>query len=350
MVDLSPRWRNILKTGFILLSLGLVGLGMYALKDSLKGVSLSGLKSLWARLPVEFWGIWIGLNLAVILVWAWRWSVILQPLGIQASLKNRVFARLAGFGWSYFTPGPQVGGEPVQVYLISRYARVPVPLAATSVYLERVVDGLTNFAVLLLGVMTMLFLDVEWMGGIRWFGVVTGGLLIIPALHLMLLKKGRLPLTAAVMAFSGRWGTFGKKVLLQVSLAESYLSNFAQQYFFALVKAFLLSIFVWLLTVLEFSWLLSGLSESLSPLQVLRFLVLARLSFLLPIPAATGVFESAMVFAAVSLGLPPLSGIALGLTIRLRDVLLALIGVFISGGSAMTRRFDSQDLKREVVE
>ncbi|MEJ5313607.1 MULTISPECIES: lysylphosphatidylglycerol synthase transmembrane domain-containing protein [Anaerolinea] len=346
VVNLSPRWRTFLKAGLILISLMLVGVGFFALSESLEDITLSGLTGLWLRQPVRFWLIWAGLNLLVILFWAWRWGVILQALGLPVSLKKRVFARLAGFGWSYFTPGPQIGGEPVQVYLVARDAQLPLSSVMTSVYLDRLIDGLTNFAVLAAGVLMILFLDMEWAGGIRWLSLSTGLVLIVPVAHFLLLMRGETPLTRVLLKIRSTGNPFWIAVSHQVILMESHLGDFAQQHTLTLIKAFLISVLSWLVSIGEFAWLLSGLSDPLSLLHMLRFLILARFSFLLPVPAAVGIFESAMVFAAVSLGLSPVIGVALGLTIRIRDVLLGLIGVLISGSGSIRSLFH---FKREVA-
>ncbi len=339
MADLSPRWRIFLKVGLILISLTLVGVGIFALRESLKDISLAGLITLWVRQPLQFWLVWAGLNLLVLLFWAWRWGVILQALGLKISLKKRLFARLAGFGWSYFTPGPQIGGEPVQVYLITRNTQIPLSNVMSSVYLDRLVDGLTNFAVLTAGVLMILFLDMEWARGIRWLGLTTGLVLIIPSVHFLLLMRGKTPLTRVVRKIRLKEIPVWNAVSQQVVLMESHLSVFARQHTLALAKAFFISAFSWLISMGEFFWLLSGFSEPLSLLHMLRFLILARFSFLLPVPAAVGIFESAMVFAAVSLGLSPMTGVALGLTIRVRDVLLGLMGVLISGSGSLQTLF-----------
>ena len=55
------------------------------------------------------------LNGLVLLSFSGRWWIILRSQGHRIPYLRLVGYRLAAFGVTYFTPGPQFGGEPVQV-------------------------------------------------------------------------------------------------------------------------------------------------------------------------------------------------------------------------------------------
>ena len=71
------------------------------------------LKEVWASLgslnPQAIFAL-AGLNAAILVLFASRWWLILRFLGYSRPYLSLVSYRLAAFGVSYFTPGPQLGG------------------------------------------------------------------------------------------------------------------------------------------------------------------------------------------------------------------------------------------------
>ena len=65
-------------------------------------------------------GVLLVLNVLVLVSMTARWWVILRSENPNIPFLQLVRYRLAVFGLSYFTPGPQVGGEPLQVIYLQR--------------------------------------------------------------------------------------------------------------------------------------------------------------------------------------------------------------------------------------
>ena len=63
-------------------------------------------------------------NVLVSLTLSGRWWLILRAQGHPISYLAVAGYRLAAFGVSYFTPGPQFGGEFLQVHLVQRRHQV----------------------------------------------------------------------------------------------------------------------------------------------------------------------------------------------------------------------------------
>jgi hypothetical protein len=79
-------------------------------------------------------------------------------------------------------------------------------------------------------------------------------------------------------------------------------------------------------------WLMTWmLGLGLSPVEAISALVAARVAILLPIPGGLGALEASQAFAMSSLGFGPAAGISMVVLIRSRDLLLALVGVWIGG-------------------
>ena len=64
--------------------------------------------------------------------------------------------RQAGALISFVTPGPQFGGEPLQVLWLWRRYRIPGPTALLAVGLDRFFELFVNFSVLLVAVLLLL--------------------------------------------------------------------------------------------------------------------------------------------------------------------------------------------------
>ena len=86
----------------------------------------------------------VSLNALALLVFGLKWWIVLRGLGQKIGLFETSLYRLAGFGFAYFTPGPRVGGEPVQVILAERRSGVPRDAAIASVALDRMLDASMN--------------------------------------------------------------------------------------------------------------------------------------------------------------------------------------------------------------
>ena len=300
--------------------------------------------SLRALEPAEIWGTLrhlgaqailalVLLNLGILVLFASRWWLILHALGYRRPYLSLAGYRLAGFGITYFTPGTQVGGEPLQVYLLQRREKVPAEAAIASVGLDKLLELLSNFTFLLVGVITVL---ASGLGQ----GTIGSGLVALPALLLALpfaylaaLWLGRRPASALARWLSARSpGSLRLARIARVAPAsEDNVARFFHQHPGHLLLALLASLLIWLAMILEFSLTLRFLGLRLSLAQVLLALTAARLAFLLPVPAGLGSLEAGQVLAMGLLGVNPAVGISLSLIIRARDILFGGVGLWLGG-------------------
>lgn len=286
------------------------------------GKALSGLK------PVAI-GLLILLNAGVLALFALRWWIILRAFGARVKWSNILAYRLAGFGVSYFTPGPQFGGEPLQVMLLHRRDGVSTHNAVSSVFFDKLLELLANFTFLVIGLATAL------MGGLLGGGIPTWGwatlaaLFLFPALHLLALARGKTPLTAAVRRL--RRGRTGRLETAEAHAlhGETQIAEFLRTRPRALWAVLAVSSLVWLVSVAEFTLLLRFLGLEVSIPTAVAILTAVRIAFLLPSPAGLGTLEAALVLASRAAGFDPASGAAAGLVIRARDFTLGAVGIWL---------------------
>lgn len=274
-----------------------------------------------------------GVNALIFLLISSRWWLILRGLGQTLPLVRLIGYRLAGFGVTYFTPGPQLGGEPLQVYLLSRREGIPAATAAASVAVDKLLELIFNFSFLLLGVFVILNSGpTQGLGG-QVLLIPLVGLLILPAGYLLALHQRRSPVAGFLAWLSRRFPAtyFWKSCALGARSTEQQVTWFSRDQQGTLYLAAGLSGFIWVLMVVEFALMLRFLGADLNLPAVLTALIAARLAFLLPFPAGLGSLEAGQVLAMSSLGLNPALGLRLALLIRARDVFLGGLGLWLGG-------------------
>ena len=108
------------------------------------------------NLQFSQWLGWIALNLFVIALLVGRWLVLTRAMALPCRFLQLLRVRQAGQVISFVTPGPQFGGEPLQVYWLWRRYSVPGHAAFLTVGFDRFYELWINIAVLLLAVLTLL--------------------------------------------------------------------------------------------------------------------------------------------------------------------------------------------------
>lgn len=288
---------------------------------------------------LKWWqiGVLVLLNSLVLLLLTGRWWLILCGLGHKLPFGSTFGYRLAAFGVSYLTPGPQFGGEVVQVALVERRQGVSRRTAVSSVALDKTLELLVNFSFLAFGISLVLqssFLDKR----VGWQSILFACLLLsFPILYLLALWRGRQPIAGlmclASSLFNGRlaWKQTFSSAIRAMAASEEQAGQFCHHAPRFLWAAFFVSVGGWLVLVLEFGVMLTFLGAAITLGEAIMVLTAVRFAFLLPLPGGLGSVEAAMVLALTQLGFNPAVGLGASLLIRGRDVLLALAGLrFIS--------------------
>ncbi|MFN2152323.1 MAG: lysylphosphatidylglycerol synthase transmembrane domain-containing protein [Anaerolineales bacterium] len=269
--------------------------------------------------------IWLFVNLVLVMMITGRWWLILVTLGNRLPFLALVRYRLASFAISYFTPGPQFGGEPVQVLALQQRHAIPGTTGTASVGLDRLLELIANFSFLVFGIAIALsgtWLPSQW----RNTGLIFAlGLLALPLAYLILMLTGKQPLNSLIkilpIKIARNW------VSSALGKVENEMSAFCVEHPAAVLMITLLSLSVWVGMVFEY-WLLGqffGLQLSLA--QAVSALTSARLAILTPLPGGLGALEASQVLAFQMLGFEPAFGISISLLIRLRDLLFGVIGL-----------------------
>lgn len=300
---------------------------------SLKDVSLSEISKNLRQIGLPAILILIGVNVFIFILFSFRWWMIIRAQGWGVSLLSVIGYRLAGFGITYFTPGPQFGGEPAQVYLLKVKEGIPVSPAATSVAVDKLLELLANFSFLLVGVSVILLSGV--LNSANSLPLILFPILLLSfsVIYLLALRTGHLPV-AYLLGKTSKFNSMGSKHLgriNKISEIESQVAIFCQQNVIVLLAGAMLSFVIWVLMVFEFGLMMNYLGVQFNLVQILIALTAARIAFLLPLPAGLGTLEAGQVMAMGLIGVNPVIGISLSLLIRTRDILFGSAGLWVGG-------------------
>ena len=302
--------------------------GLLLLAWALRQVSWPALWQALKQLTLPELGLLAALNLIILAALTARWRAFVVTLPTSIPFTTLFQTRLAAFALSYFTPGPQFGGEPLQVIALHQRG-VPTSAATATVALDKLVELITNFTVLALGVVAV------WMVGLGsahsrlGASAAAAGLFLLPLAYFVSLHRGRLPFAALFRWLAARRPTGAlRRGLGMLAESEALAGELARTQPWVVRRALLWAGAAWALMLLEF-WLSARFfGASLSLVETLAALAAARFAFLLPMPGGLGALASSQVLVFSALGHDPNVALALVFYIRARDLLIGGLGAF----------------------
>lgn len=296
---------------------------------TLRQLPLSDIGASLSALSVFDVALWLLLNAAVMTLSTARWQAFAGMLGNRVALRPLLLIRMAGQTVSFLTPGPQFGGEPLQIYWLWKRHAVPVHRAVLSLGLDRFFELWVNFSVLLGGVALLLF--TQLVPAQEWQGTLSILILLVLALPLLGLLVLRQPAWIAerLGRLTRRWQAHPRLQQIDThwqALRED-LQRVARDERPTLIAGLVLSLLGWVFILGELRALLWFLNVPVETGDFVLLFVAIRLAMLLPLPGGIGTIEAAVLWSFALLGFT--AGDALGLIalMRLRDVAILLFGL-----------------------
>ncbi|MGZ0079489.1 lysylphosphatidylglycerol synthase transmembrane domain-containing protein [Methylomonas sp. YC3] len=282
-----------------------------------------------ATLSISQWLAWIALNLAIIFLAAQRWWVLSDLLKLPVGVAKLLLIRQAGQAVSFITPGPQFGGEPLQIFWLYKRCHLPLHGALLSLGLDRFYELWINFSILILAVLLLLASPAGAVANWREILLsLTAILLTLSLLGWFILKQPE-QILAGLKRLARRWQQHPRLQNIETHWQRlgSDLKDAVTAGKPALCKAFIFSLCGWAGLLLEL-WLLLGVFDfALDMSAFLVVLVAMRLSFLLPLPGGVGSLEAALFWAFQYLSWPAEAAIGLIALMRLRDAIMLVSGL-----------------------
>ena len=278
---------------------------------------------------LQFWQI-LTLLLINVLIYALitlRWWIIVRAESKSLPYFPLLAVRLAVFGVSYFTLGPQVGGEPLQVLYLQRKYGITYTRATASVLMDKLLEFLANFFLLAVGLTSVLQAGIISTNGSS-FLVSLSGLVILcvwPPIHIILMMRGIYPVSIVLRKISTN------KFARFIFASERMAGTFCRRHLVSLLSATAVSILAAIGMVSEFFFITRFLQIELSFSQTVAAWTAGWLAFLVPLPGGLGALEASQVFALGAFGISAASAISVTFLIRGRDLLIGGLGLFFAG-------------------
>jgi uncharacterized protein (TIRG00374 family) len=277
---------------------------------------------------LQLWQIFalLGLNIVIYTFITLRWWLIVRAENKSVSFLPLVAARVAVFGVSYFTLGPQVGGEPLQVLHLQRNYGMTYTRATSTVVMDKLLEFLANFMLLGFGLTAVIqagFLPASGQSSLASFGGLIF-LLLWPPIHIILMYHGKYPVSAVLRKFSNN------KFVRFIAASERMAGAFCRRHLGSLVSAIFVSLVAALGMVTEFFCITWFLGIHLSFWQTIAAWTAGWLAFLVPVPGGLGALEASQVFALGVFNISAVSAIGVTLLIRARDLLIGGVGLLIA--------------------
>ena len=271
------------------------------------------------------------LNTFVIVCMTARWWIIVRAENPSMPFLPMIRYRLSVFGLSYFTFGPQVGGEPLQVIYLQRNHGITLARATSAVIMDKLIEFLVNFVLIGIGTWAIVRLGLISGNGIRLALslIGLGVLLTLPLAYTILLFNKIRPI--AKILHSKSFIQKKSKATRLIVVAEQMASIFSRKHARAMALAITVSLAGIAGIATEYYLMVAFLGMNISAVQIFAALTAMQIAFLMPLPGGLGALEASQVFALGAFGQPASAAISLTLLMRARDILNGGIGLLLAG-------------------
>ncbi|HJQ73462.1 MAG TPA: lysylphosphatidylglycerol synthase transmembrane domain-containing protein [Gaiellaceae bacterium] len=255
-----------------------------------------------------------------------RWQVLLAGVGSACGLGALAGFRAAGQTVSALVPSAKLGGEPLRALLLVRHD-VPGAHAIASVAVDRVLEMGSASVFACLYAIFLLSRGVPALGG-AMVTVALGFVALVVGVTVMVrrLRRGAGLVTAMARTTGLDRLGFVRGQLHVLGAAEEDAARLVGQPG-RIARAFAFGVAANLIVLLEYHLLLFGFGLPAGPLAVVAAIFATGAAHSLPVPAAVGALEGAQMWLFGTLGHPPEVGLAVGLAVRLREVVWIVPGI-----------------------
>lgn len=261
------------------------------------------------------------------IIGVWRWSVILKAYSISANFSKVYLWRLAGWTGNYVTPSVFIGGEPIRAMFICKESGSEFKPALANV----VADSFLNiFTEIILTCLAGFFAILHFGRFLKFEeSLIISVILISLTLYFLYwrISRGKFIIYPTLKFF--KINSWKPKFTAEIKEFEELFIDFFKNKKIALKKGFLLSILMYLSSLVEFWVLAFFMGVNLSFWQIILLKIFIVLGYILPIPAGLGSAEISLAKFFEIFGYGPSIGVAYNLLIRLKDSLLAIFGLIV---------------------
>jgi uncharacterized protein (TIRG00374 family) len=294
------------------------------------------LAEIWAAIRhMQWWEIIVilALNAVFYMIATLRWWIIIRADNKKIPYLPLLGVRVSVFGVSYFTLGPQVGGEPLQVFALQRRYGLSYTHATATVLMDKLLEFMADFYLLAVGLTAILRVGVLAENRLQFSGdlLLLAFLVSWPPIHLFLLYKRHHPLSG----FLRRLPFINKKSkpVRFLRAAEQLAGRFCERHPGRLLAAIVCSLLAGAGMLLDYALMTTFLNIPLPFWQMTAGWMMGWISLLMPLPGGLGALEASQVFTLGRFGYRAATALSLTLVMRGRDMFIGGVGLLLAGTS-----------------
>ena len=288
------------------------------------------LSTLWSQTSTLLILAFLVVSFGNFAVGIWRWRTIIRTQNHYPPCWRLCLHGMAGYTMSYLTPATLLSGEPVRIYLLMEKEKHSGSQATASVLVDKLLEifSLIIFIVIATGILLT--------------RIDNQSLWIMEVVLLLTATAGTYIFYRAILSPGGfftrifRWLKFhrfrwGQLIEAKIVKTEHLMRTFFADHRPALWAALWWGLLFWFLHIFEFWLIFLALGAHISFEAAFLISTIPMVTFMLPIPAGLGAFETGLVITCGFLGINPVYALPVALLNRFRDILFVTIGLIHSG-------------------
>ena len=276
--------------------------------------------------PLRLVGL-LAINSLILFLSVKRWQILAQAFDIQLSLAHLFKVRQAGNTISFVTPGPQFGGEPLQLYWLRQSREIPMDISLAILGADRFMEIFINLSILLLSVIFIFYTDIE-VNLSKTFLFIFLTVSILTMLLVLFLRQPEWLENIFKSLFSRFTHTVSNSNENQnASSGWGRLLKKIEKNKSKVILAATITLLGWIALLLELFMMMEALGISPNFYEVIFVMLGIRIALLMPIPGGVGTIEASLFWSFEILGLTLAGAGGLIALSRLRDVIVLFIGI-----------------------
>ncbi|MBE66420.1 MAG: hypothetical protein CMQ30_07105, partial [Gammaproteobacteria bacterium] len=277
-------------------------------------------------ISISVWTTLLLVNLIILFLAVKRWQILSQIFGIEISFARLFIIRQAGSTFSFVTPGPQFGGEPLQAYWLNRGQGIPIDNTIASIGADRFIEVFINFSLLFLGILLVIRGNIEAdLSNAVFF--VSLSLISLLTLLSLLLYKHRFIISTLFSLYGLVFRKASDKdqeqrIITSISMIFSRIEKEKLRVTFAIV----IGVFGWFALIFELYLMMSALNLTPDLYEIALVMIGIRIALLMPIPGGVGTMETSLIWSFGVLGLSMVGAGGVIALNRIRDLIILALG------------------------
>ena len=265
-------------------------------------------------------------NLVILFLAVKRWQIISQIFGVEISFARLFIIRQAGSTFSFVTPGPQFGGEPLQALWLNRDQGIPLDNTIASIGADRFIEIFINFSFLFLGILLVIQGNIE--ADLSNAGLfVSLSLICLIALLSLSFYKHRFIVSSLFSLYRLVFQKTSDKgqeqrITTSISVIFSRIEKEKLKVSFAIV----IGAFGWLALIFELYLMMRALNLTPDLYEIVFVMLGIRIALLMPIPGGVGTIETSLIWSFGILGLSLVGAAGVIALNRIRDLIILALG------------------------